>query len=120
MSYEDRYVEYKSQLEIELFRSAQALLPFVPMLQNVDQYSQLLELDPDLLGKLVRHERATVNLTEHLNPAIDFQSSGHHRDKLEILQDALKGHPMATGLYIYMRDDGGLEFNLAENVKAIS
>lgn len=111
--------EYTTQLELEVMASAKSLLPFVQTLQPISNYSQLLQLGPALLEKLVLHENARVNLLEHTNPAIDFHSSGHHRDRLEILQDALMGKPIPIGIYIYMHDDGGLEFNPAEVVRSL-
>jgi hypothetical protein len=111
-------VDYKEQLHVDLINTANQLVPYFDQLQSVTNYTQLLSLDSPILALLIKHERTRVDLSELINPAIDFRSSGHHRDKLEIYSDALNREPVTKGVYVYMDDDGAFQFNLLDNVKA--
>ena len=109
---------YRNKIELELHETANQLFPFFSLLEPITTYSQLLSLDAEILSILVRFEKAHVDLNELLNPGIDFHSSGHHTDKLDIYRDALKRVPSAKGIYIYMNDDGSFQFNVLDDVNA--
>lgn len=109
---------YKDKLHLELLNSANQLVPFFDQLQYVTDYSTLLLLDSPILELMIKLESARVDLSELLNPAIDFRSSGHYRDKLDIYRDALKREPITKGIYVYMDDQGLFQFNLLDDVKA--
>ncbi len=90
------------------------LVPHFSTLNRIKTYSQLLALDVSILKALVEHEDLRIEKIELENNAIDFQSSGHHRDKLDIYRCALAGELFPKGIYISINDDGKFHFNPAD------
>lgn len=111
-------IEYRNTIERELIETANQLSPFFDQLEPITNYSQLVLLDLEILSLLVKFEKAHVDRIELSNPAIDFHSSGHHTDKLDIYRDALNRVPSPKGIYIYMNDDGSFQYNVLDDVNA--
>lgn len=99
------------ELDDGLRQKKKDLVPHFATLNKVKTYSQLLAIDSAILKILVGHEDLRIEKIELVNNAIDFQSSGHHRDKLDIYRSALAGELIPKGIFISIDDGGKLLFN---------
>jgi hypothetical protein len=102
--------DYLSTIESNLNIAANKLEKFSYEMAMINNYSDLLSLDNEILLLLINFEECFVRRQEFSNECIDGTTSGHHRDALDAYNDALHNKEF-SGSYVYFDDDGELSYS---------
>lgn len=92
-----------------IWQDARNVLPY---LKDSMAYGELLGLDPHMKAALLKHESRRVESLEEGNEYIDGFTSGHHRDVLDLLTNAVNNVPPGElrGCWVYMDEDYLIQF----------
>ena len=85
------------------------------VLKNVTNIFDLMLLEKSTLKSLVVFEKCLIEKLEFDNLFIEYQTSGHYRDRLEIYQAAMSRNINLLGR-VYFDDEGGLNYSIVEHV----
>ena len=77
------------QNDVEL--AVKSLEPYLAERESINSYSDLLLVDNELLTLMEAFEMARVELNEGYDEGIVAKTGGHHKDYLDLYQDALQG-----------------------------
>lgn len=105
---------YITQLEASTRIAATNLVNYYDELRIIVNYSELLNLNADLLKLLITFEEYLVDCIDCVD-CVNGKTSGHHRDKLDVYYQAINGECF-KGNYVYFCDDGGLNYNIAQHL----
>lgn len=85
----------------------------LPYLKCSMPYEELLSLAPDMKAALLMHESRRVDYLEDASEYIDGFTSGHHRDVLDLLSNAVNKVPPGElrGCMVYMDEDYLIQFD---------
>lgn len=85
----------------------------LPYLKCSMPYEELLSLAPDMKAALLMHESRRVDSLEDASEYIDGFTSGHHRDVLDLLSNAVNNVPPGElrGCWVYMDEDCLIQFD---------
>jgi len=85
----------------------------LPYLKCSMPYAELLSLAPDMKAALLMHESRRVDSLEDAREYIDGFTSGHHRDVLDLLTNAVNNVPPGElrGCWVYMDEDYLIQFD---------
>lgn len=85
----------------------------LPYLKSPMPYEELLRLDPDIKAALLVYESRRVDSFEDASEYMDGFTSGHHRDVLDLLSNAVNKVPPGElrGCWVYMDEDYLIQFD---------
>lgn len=85
----------------------------LPYLKSPMPYEELFRLDPDIKAALLVHESRRVDSLEDASEYIDGFTSGHHRDVLDLLSNAVNNVPPGElrGCWVYMDENYLIQFD---------
>ena len=85
----------------------------LPYLKCSMPYEELLSLAPDMKAALLMHESRRVDSLEDASEYIDGFTSGHHRDVLDLLTNAVNNVPPGElrGCWVYMDEVYLIQFD---------
>ncbi len=114
----DSGIAAKTKAKQEAHRAAKSIELTLEVLSNVRNFKELVALDNSVIEGLIHFELAHIEYLELTNEGIDYQTSGHYKDVLDIYNDALKG-VLNDGCNIHHSNDENneLSFNIADRLK---
>ena len=103
------------QLSEEIVKHATNLEKHFGVLSGVKNFYQLLLLDRGILKTLISFEECLVNRLEHQSEQIEYSTSGHHRDRLDLYLAAINDDVITNG-HVYFDNNGRLNFNIVDQI----
>lgn len=100
----DSQSTYLERLQKEVDMAVMPLIPYLSEISSIRSYSDLLLVDKSILTLLETFELARVELNEGYDHGVFCRTSGHHKDYLDIYQDALNGRKNPRTNYICLSD----------------
>ncbi|MAD65673.1 hypothetical protein [Haliea sp.] len=112
----EEYVNTQKELKQRELESLKlATLELIPNAKEIKHYDHLAGLTEQQLKHLFTIEEIEVNEMESVDDYIEGRTSGHHRDVLDILDNALAKRPRDGGLgTVHMDEQGWLAFDIGE------
>lgn len=99
------------------------LIEYADEISSIASYSDLVSLDPKVIGSMIEYEYISVTTIENSDALIEGNFSGHHRDTLNLLHSAYMKRPWAgasKGTIFEFDEDGSLdEFYITELQEAL-
>ena len=87
----DSMASYYERLQNNVELALKPLVPYLEELNSIKSYSDLLLVDNELLTLMESFEMARVELNEGYDEGVLARTGGHHKDYLDLYQDALRG-----------------------------
>jgi hypothetical protein len=87
----DSLAGYYERLQNNVELALKPLEPYLAELESINSYSDLLLVDNELLTLMEAFEMARVELNEGYDEGVLARTGGHHKDYLDLYQDALRG-----------------------------
>ena len=97
---------------------AKQLASSLVYLDDINDFKGLCALPKALINKLICFEEALINYLELTSEGIEYRTSGHFRDVLDIYRDALKDElTISCNVHISLDSKAKLCFNVADRIR---